>query len=65
MGLFSDASGIPVSFNIFPGNQSEQFSIDKSTFDEVHRHYKIGSFVCCADAGLESKTIRNVLKLVP
>ena len=62
MGLFTDASVIPVSLNIFPDNQSKQFSIDKSTFDEVHRHYKIGSFVCYADAGLGSKTIWNALK---
>lgn len=49
MGLFVDKNSIPIRFNIFPGNRSEQISIDRQTFNEIHRKFKIGSFVYCAD----------------
>lgn len=49
MGLFVDKNGIPIRFNIFPGNRNEQISIDRQTFNEIHRKFKIGSFVYCAD----------------
>lgn len=62
MGLFIDADGIPVRMSIFPGNQSEQISINRETFNEIHRKYKIGSFVYCADAGLASNAIKKALE---
>lgn len=62
MGLFIDADGIPVRMSIFPGNQSEQISINRETFNEIHRKYKIGRFVYCADAGLASNAIKKALE---
>ncbi|MDO4664476.1 MAG: IS1634 family transposase, partial [Erysipelotrichaceae bacterium] len=62
MGLFVDKNGIPIRFNIFPGNRNEQISIDRQTFNEIHRKYKIGSFVYSADAGLGSDKLKQALK---
>ncbi|MBF0580090.1 IS1634 family transposase [Erysipelotrichaceae bacterium RD49] len=62
MGLFIDSDDIPVRMSIFPGNQSEQISINRETFNEIHRKYKIGSFVYCADGGLGSNNIKKALK---
>lgn len=61
MGLFVDANGIPIRFSLFPGNQSEQISVDKNVINEIHRKYKIGSFVYCADSGLGSSAIKKAL----
>ena len=61
MGLFVDTNGIPIRFSLFPGNQSEQISINKNVVNELHRKYKIGSFVYCADAGLASSSIKRAL----
>lgn len=62
MGLFVDKNGIPIRFNIFPGNRNEQISIDRQTFNEIHRKFKIGSFVYSADAGLGSDKLKQELK---
>lgn len=61
LGLFVDANGIPIRFSVFPGSQSEQVSIDEETFKEIHRKYKIGSFIYCSDAGLASSKIKKSL----
>lgn len=61
MGLFMDTDGIPLRMSIFPGNQNEQVSIDKTAIREICRNYEIGQFVYCADAGLGSSKIKEAL----
>ncbi len=61
MGLFMDKDGIPVRFSLFPGNQSEQLSVNKDVIRALHKKYQIGRFVYCADAGLNSSKIKEAL----
>lgn len=54
MGLFMDNNGIPLAFNIFPGNRNEQPTL-KETEKQIIREYGVERFVVCTDAGLSSK----------
>ena len=54
MGLFMDADGFPLSFDLFPGNQNEQLTL-KPLEQKVIRDFGCGEFVYCSDAGLASK----------
>lgn len=54
MGLFMDGDGIPLYFNIFPGNQNEQTTLipmEKTIIQDFH----VSEFIFCSDAGLASK----------
>ncbi len=57
MGLFMDADGIPLAFDIFPGNQNEQTTLQplEST---IIRDFNCNEFVFCSDSGLGSKNNR-------
>lgn len=57
MGLFMDADGIPLAFDIFPGNQNEQTTL-KPLETKVIRDFECSEFIFCSDAGLGSKTNR-------
>lgn len=57
MGLFMDADGIPLAFDIFPGNQNEQTTL-KPLETKVIRDFGCSDFIFCSDAGLGSKTNR-------
>ena len=50
MGLFMDADGIPLAFDVFPGNQNEQTTL---------RDFACSGFIFCSDAGLGSKANRR------
>lgn len=57
MGLFTDGDGIPLAFNLFPGNQNEQTSLkplEKKVMDE----FGCEKFIFCSDAGLASENNR-------
>lgn len=54
MGLFMDADGIPLAFDIFPGNQNEQKTL-KPLETKVIRDFNCEEFIFCSDAGLGSK----------
>lgn len=54
MGLFMDADGIPLAFNIYPGNQNEQLSL-KPLEEKVIRDFDCAEFIFCSDSGLSSK----------
>lgn len=58
MGLFMDADGIPLAFDIFPGNQNEQTTL-KPLETKVIRDFSCSSFIFCSDAGLGSKANRR------
>lgn len=53
MGLFMDADGIPLAFDIFAGNQNEQLTL-KPLETKVIRDYDCSEFIFCSDAGLGS-----------
>ena len=58
MGLFMDADGIPLAFDVFPGNQNEQTTL-KPLESKVIRDFECSEFIFCSDAGLGSKANRR------
>ena len=58
MGLFMDYDGIPLAFDIFPGNQNEQPTL-KPLEKKVLKDYGLQSVIVCTDAGLSSKANRK------
>ena len=57
MGLFMDADGIPLAFDLFPGNQNEQLTL-KPLETKVIRDFGGSEFIFCSDAGLGSQRNR-------
>lgn len=57
MGLFMDADGIPLAFDVFPGNQNEQTTL-KPLETTIIRDFGCSGFIFCSDAGLGSKNNR-------
>lgn len=57
MGLFMDADGIPLAFDIFPGNQNEQLTL-KPIEKKVIKDFNYSEFIFCSDAGLGGKSNR-------
>lgn len=53
MGLFMDGNGMPLAFEVFPGNQSEQTSL-KPAEKRIIRDFELSRFVLCSDAGVAS-----------
>lgn len=58
MGLFMDHDGIPLAFDIFPGNRNEQPTL-KPLEQKVLKDYGLDQVIVCTDAGLSSKTNRK------
>ena len=58
MGLFMDADGIPLAFDIFPGNQNEQTTL-KPLETEILHDFDCSEFIFCSDAGLGSASTRR------
>ena len=59
MGLFVDSDGIPMSFDIFPGNRNEQPTL-KPLEERIIANYGLKNVIVCTDAGLCSKTNRKL-----
>ena len=57
MGLFMDGDGIPLAFNITPGNQNEQKTL-KPLEEKIIKDFNLSKIVVCTDAGLASKSNR-------
>ena len=60
MGLFMDGDGLPLSYNIYPGNQNEQKTlIPEET--KIVNNFKLDDtqMVLCTDAGLASDEIKK------
>ena len=57
MGLFMDGDGIPLAFNITPGNTNEQKTL-KPLEQQIIDDFKLSKIVVCTDAGLASKSNR-------
>lgn len=58
MGLFMDADGIPLAFDVFPGSQNEQTTL-KPLETKIIRDFACSEFIFCSDAGLGSKANRR------
>lgn len=58
MGLFMDADGIPLSFDIFPGNQNEQTTL-KPLESKILQDFNCSEFIYCSDSGLGSASNRR------
>ena len=58
MGLFMDSDGIPLVFDIFPGNQNEQTTL-KPLEKKILQDFDCSEFIFCADAGLGSAANRR------
>ena len=53
MGIFLDADGLPLAFNINPGNTNEQVTL-RPLEKMIDRRMDIKEFIMCTDAGLSS-----------
>ena len=53
-----DADGIPLSFDIFPGNQNEQTTL-KPLEQKIIRDFNCSEFIFCSDSGLGSLNNRR------
>lgn len=58
MGLFMDADGIPLAFDIFPGNKNEQTTL-KPLESKILQDFDCSEFIFCSDAGLGSANNRR------
>lgn len=58
MGLFLDGDGIPLAFNINPGNTNEQITFQPLE-KQIINDFNNASFVVCTDAGLASNANRK------
>ena len=60
MGLLMDASGIPLAYNLFPGNESEKLSLVPQ-FNKIKNDFDLGRTIVVADRGLN--TSDNIIKI--
>jgi transposase len=60
MGLFMDGDGIPLSFNIYPGNQNEHLTLIPEE-SKIINDFKLDNtkIILCTDAGLASDEIKK------
>ena len=58
MGLFMDADGLPLAFDIFPGNQNEQTTL-KPLESKILQDFNCSEFIYCSDSGLGSTANRR------
>lgn len=60
MGLFMDGDGIPLSCNIYPGNQNEQKTLIPEE-NKIVNNFKLDNtkIILCTDAGLASDEIKK------
>ena len=55
MGLLTDSDGIPMGYELFPGNTLE-FKTLLSSLNKLRKLYKIDKVIVAADRGLNSKS---------
>ena len=58
MGLFMDGDGIPLSFEMNPGNTNENTTL-KPLEEKIIKDFNLSTIVVCTDAGLASKGNRK------
>lgn len=55
MGLFMDTDGVPLAFDLYPGNLNEQKTL-KPLEQKILRDFDCSEFIYCSDAGLGSQS---------
>lgn len=60
MGLLMDASGIPIAYNLFPGNESEKLSLAPE-IDRLKNKFNFERTIIVADRGLNCSD--NIIKI--
>lgn len=60
MGLLMDRTGIPLSYDLFPGNESEKNSL-LPIFNRTKNDFNIGRIIVVADRGLN--TSENIIRI--
>lgn len=60
MGLLMDASGLPIAYNLFPGNESEKLSL-LPEIDRLKNKFKFERTIVVADRGLNCSD--NIIKI--
>ncbi|MDO5650082.1 MAG: IS1634 family transposase [Gallicola sp.] len=58
MGLFTDGNGIPLAFNLQPGNCNEQITL-LPLEKKILKDFDCSQFIVCTDAGLSSQENRS------
>ena len=58
MGLFLDGNGIPLAFDLTPGNTNEQTTLQPLE-KRILRDFELSKLIVCTDAGLSSKSNRT------
>ena len=58
MGMFMDGNGIPLAFDITPGNTNEQITLQPLE-EKIIKDFELAEFVVCTDAGLASNANRK------
>ena len=58
MGMFMDGNGIPLAFDITPGNTNEQVTLTPLE-EKIIKDFNTAEFVVCTDAGLASTANRK------
>lgn len=53
MGLLMDKTGIPLSYNLFPGNESEKTTL-RPALKKTKKHYSLDRVITVADRGLNT-----------
>ena len=56
LGLLMDKNGIPLSYNLFPGNESEKTTL-RPTLKQTKRNFGIERVITVADRGLNTSDI--------
>lgn len=60
MGLLMDASGLPIAYNLFPGNESEKLSLTPE-INRLKNKFKFERTIVVADRGLNCSD--NIIKI--
>lgn len=58
MGLFMDGNGLPLAFDLTPGNTNEQTTLQPLE-EKIIKDFECSEFVVCTDAGLASNANRK------
>ena len=53
MGLLTDSAGIPITYDLFPGNTNDSETY-VPIFKEIHKHFNLGRILVVADKGLNT-----------
>lgn len=62
MGLFMDGNGLPLAFDLTPGNTNEQTTLQPLE-KKIIKDFEFSEFVVCTDAGLASNANRKFNKI--